>query len=148
MKSFLIKNRHDLMEWFTKFHIMKPEKLYPFTLKMEKGDTMRNLDQNALVNIWYRDIAKQAGDRSTQEVTRECKLTCGVPILRAESEEFRAMYDKVMKNHDYETKLEIMDWLPVSSIMTQAQMTEYMDTIYHKYTAVGFQLSKGRKDHE
>ena len=143
MKSHQINNRHELADWFTNMHLLKGD-IYPITIEVYKGERKhRSLEANALSHVWYREIAKQAGDRTPEEVKRECKLTCGVPILRTESEDFRKMYDKVVKGHDYETKLEVMDYLPLTSLMNKEQMSEYMDTIHYKYTNAGYQL-----DHE
>jgi hypothetical protein len=138
MKTYLIKNEADLEDYFTK---LQKKDSYPITIQAFKGESKhRSLEQSALVNIWYRDIAKQAEDRTTQEVTRECKLNLGVPILRGESEKFREVYDRVVGDHDYETTLEMMDYLPVTSSMTVVQMTDYIDTLYHTYTDAGFYL--------
>lgn len=93
----------------------------------------RSLDQNALVNIWYRDIADQLGDRTALEARNECKLRHGVPILREQSEQFRRVYDRCIKPLPYEEKLEAMVLVNVSSIMTKAQMTKYMGEIEHDY---------------
>ena len=148
MKRYIIKSRQELTDWFSKISIMKGS-IYPITLQVYKGEKKdRGLGANALVHIWYRDIAKQAEDRTPEEVERECKLTCGVPILRAESEEFRAMYDQVVKSHDYPTKLVMMDYLPVTSTMDVAQMAEYMDTMHYKYTDAGYYLAKDKEDRE
>ena len=140
MKTYLIKDRNMLAEWFSNIHIMKND-FYPITIQVFKGETKhRSLAANALSQVWYREIAKQAGDRTIEEVRRECKLTCGVPILRAESETFRKMYDQVVRGHDYPTKLEVMDYLPVTSIMNKAQMAEYMESVHYKYTNAGYLL--------
>ena len=111
MKTYLIESRGAFTSWFTSIHSMGAD-IYPITIQVYKGSRKhRSLEQNDLSHVWYRDIAKQLGDRTLEEVKRECKLTCGVPILRADSEQFRATYDKVVKTHDYETKLEMMDLL-------------------------------------
>ena len=142
MKTYLIEDRNALSDWFSTVHLMKPD-FYPITIQVYKGDRKhRSLEANALSNIWYREIALQAGDRTPEEVKRECKLTCGVPILRVESDDFRNMYDKVVSGHDYETKLEMMDYLPVTSLMTVSQMAEYMDTVYYKYTNAGYFMAR------
>lgn len=142
MKSYLIRNRDELAEWFSRIHIMKPD-IYPLTLEVYKGEKRhRSLPQNNISHVWYREIAQQAGDRTPEEVRRECKLSCGVPILRTESDEFRAMYDKVVKGHDYETKLLMMDYLPVTSLMSSEQMTEYLETVYYKYSQAGYFIAR------
>jgi hypothetical protein len=145
MKTYLIKDESQLTDWFTKLHNMG-DGFYPVTLQVYKGDTKhRSLEANALSQVWYRDIAQQAEDRTIQEVRRECKLNLGVPILRGSSEKFRELYDQVVAGHDYETQLEIMDMLPVTSTMTAAQMAEYMDSLHYTYTQAGFYLEVKEK---
>jgi len=100
----------------------------------------RSLDQNAISHALYTQIAGQLEDQTVQEVRAECKLRYGVPILRAGSEEFRAQYDKVIKPHDYETKLAIMEWLPVTSLMSKEQFSEYLDTVIREYTKQGVSI--------
>lgn len=140
MKTYLIKNEAELVDWFTKLHTMG-DGFYPITLQVYKGDKKhRSLAANALSQVWYREIAKQSEDRTVQEVRRECKLNIGVPILRGSSEKFRAMYDNVVSGHDYETQLEMMDYLPVTSTMTVTQMSEYMESLYFTYSQAGFYL--------
>ena len=100
----------------------------------------RSLDQNAISHALYAQIAGQIEDQTVQEVRAECKLRYGVPILRAGSEEFRAQYDKVIKPHDYPTKLAIMEWLPVTSLMDKAQFSEYLDTVIREFSKVGVSI--------
>jgi len=92
-----------------------------------KVKTDRNLDQNALSHIWYAQIAKDLPEDNELGWHCYCKLTIGVPILRAESEEFRKFYDGALKKLDYEQKLEAMKFVPITSIMTVPQMSAYME---------------------
>ena len=101
----------------------------------------RSLDQNALSFALYSQIAEQLQDQSIDEVRRECKLRHGVPILRGGSESFREQYDKVIKPHDYETKLAIMGWLPVTSLMNKAQFSEYLDAVIRAYSQQGISIT-------
>lgn len=100
----------------------------------------RTLDQNAMSHAIYTQIASQLEDQTIMEIKAECKLRHAVPILRAESEEFRAKYDKVIKPHNYETKLSLMEWLPVTSLMNKAQFSEYLDTVIREYSKQGVSI--------
>jgi len=95
-------------------------------IKVKTGKD-RNLDQNALSHIWYSQIAKELPEDNELGWRCYCKLTIGVPILRAESEEFRKFYDGALKKLDYEQKLEAMKFVPITSIMTVPQMSAYME---------------------
>lgn len=108
-----------------------------FELAKEK----RSLDQNSMFYALYQQIAQQSGDQSVNDVRRECKLRYGVPILRATDGEFKALYDKCIRDTlTYEEKLEAMDILPVTRRMTKEQGTEYIDTILREYSKQGYAL--------
>jgi hypothetical protein len=100
----------------------------------------RSLEQNAKSHVWYAQVARELKEDSPEGVKSECKLRFGVPILRAESGDFRKMYDAVIKGHTYETKLEVMRYLPVTSIMTTAQLTAYMDDVQRECSKRGVML--------
>lgn len=100
----------------------------------------RNLEQNALAAVWYAQISKETGEGSPMDVKQECKLRFGIPILRAESEEFRLKYDRLIKPLPYETKLELMEWFPVTSLMTVGQFSRYMGDVQHHYAQRGIVL--------
>jgi hypothetical protein len=93
----------------------------------------RSLPSNALSHVWY-DYADKMLSEQIGVTRRYCKLHFGVPIMRAESEDFRRKYDKVVKPHDYETKLlEIMDILTVTSLMSREQMHRYLTAVQVHY---------------
>lgn len=118
---------------------------YPFTVQWRKGRD-RSLPQNNLQWKWALEFATQMGDRTADEVQREWKLRHGVPILRAQSEMFRQVYDDVLKPRTYEKKLEAMRIVDVSSIMTVPQMREYLDTIQREAAEQGIRLTDPEKD--
>ena len=101
----------------------------------------RSDDQNALSHGWYEQVAKELREHSAHEVKRECKLLFGVPILRAEDEDFRAQYDGLIKDRfSYEEKLALMDWLPVTSLMTTDQLSRYLEAMQSAYAKRGVSL--------
>lgn len=98
-------------------------------------DKPRTLPQNSLVYQLYSLIGANYG-MSVAEARRECKLRHGVPILRAEDEEFRDAYDAVIKPLTYEQKLKAMDFWPVTSRMNTTQLGQYADSIQREYGKV------------
>jgi hypothetical protein len=112
----------------------------PFTLTWSKGED-RSLSQNALMWKWAGEAAGQLGDRSADEVQADWKLRHGVPILRAESHEFRAFYDEALKPRTYEQKLAAMAFVPVTSIMTVPQMVAFMDAVQRECLSQGIRLT-------
>ena len=90
------------------------------------------------------EISEQLGDRTPEEIRAFCKLTLGVPILRAENEGFREKYDLIVRPLSYEQKLSIMSEpldLPVTRIMTTKQKTAYLDTIFRTFSEQGIVLT-------
>ena len=61
-----------------------------------------------------------------------CKLHFGVPILRM-GDEFREKYDRAVKPMAYEDKLTLMEWFPVTSLMTTPQLSEYLEKVQDHY---------------
>lgn len=96
----------------------------PFRVEVKSGE--RSVDQNALSHRWYAQIWTQGRELNTVQARRFCKLHFGVPIMRANDDTFRSGWDRLIKPLPYETKLEIMDWWPVTSLMSTTEMREYL----------------------
>ena len=113
---------------------------WPQTLQWSPGAD-RSLEQNKTQFLWAREAAEQRGDMTIEEVRCEWKLIFGVPILRAENDDFRAVYDEAIKPLSYERKLKAMRFIPVTSEMTVKQMTAYLDTIQRECAEQGIRLT-------
>lgn len=115
----------------------------PITVTMTDGKHKTN-KQNKLQRQWVMEIAAQLGDRTQEQVRGECKLRFGVPILREENDAFRAVYDRLIKPHTYEEKLQFMmepfDF-GVTRIMTTRQKTEYLNRVHQHFSEQGVILS-------
>ena len=105
----------------------------PLLIEVSDADKRRSLPQNDKSHVWYNEVDKQLC-LPVGTTKCECKLYFGVPILRAENEEFCKGYDKLIKNRmTKEEKLELMRWFPVTSLMTKAQKSRYMESVQHYY---------------
>ncbi|WP_027854682.1 hypothetical protein [Marinobacterium litorale] len=116
---------------------------YPTRVKIEPGKEPRSNQQNRLQFQWLNDAASQ-GDQAVEEYRAYCKLHFGVPLLRAEDEEFREVYDQIIKPAPYEHKLRMMSPpidLPVTSRMKVKTMTAYLNEVWQHFTGIGFQLT-------
>lgn len=103
----------------------------------------RSVPQNNAGHGWYRTIAKELGG-TEEDVKCECKLRFGIPILRADDEEFREWYDSLVKNRfSYEEKLELMRRMPVTSLMNKQQKSWYLEQVQAEYAKQGIQLEFG-----
>ena len=94
----------------------------------------RSLDQNAISHTWYEQIARELREDDALGWKCFCKLNFGVPLLRAEDAEFRAFYDSALKlSLNYEQKLAAMKYLPVTSLMTKAQLSKYLESMQQHF---------------
>lgn len=115
----------------------------PFTIDVVKGQR-RSVEQNRLQRLWVNEIAEQLGDRTPEEARAYCKLTLGVPILRAENTRFCEMYDRLIKPMGYEQKLAMMAEpldLPITRLFTTNQKTRYLDDIQRHFAEQGVSLT-------
>lgn len=136
MAHRVIENDDDLTD-FVRF--LRKLKL-PVTVEWVQGRD-RSREQNSIQWLWATEAAHQLGDRTPDEVQREWKLRHGVPILREDSAEFRAVYDRAIKPLPYELKVEAMRFLPVTSEMKVRQMVRYLDTVQRECLSNGIRLT-------
>ncbi len=125
---------------FLKF--MAEHKL-PCAVTITKGGK-RSLRQNKLNRLWMAEIAEQTGDQTPEDVRAYCKLTLGVPILRAENDAFRERYDTIIRPLPYEQKIMLMmeplDF-PITRLMSTRQATAYLDGVHRWFSEKGIALT-------
>lgn len=100
----------------------------------------RSLDQNAISHAWYEQVARELREDTALGVKSFCKLHFGVPILRAEDDDFRTMYDRVVKPMGYEDKIALMAWFPVTSLMRTPQLSQYLEAMQAHFQRNGVWL--------
>lgn len=111
----------------------------------------RSKEMNALTHVWYGQVSDERGEETPLEVKRFCKLHFGIPILRAEDEEFRNWYDTLIgregnSRFTYEEKLQIMDKIDVTSEMSQNQIMQYAKAMQNHYEKLDVLLKFPEKD--
>jgi hypothetical protein len=106
----------------------------------------RSLQQNRLQHLWAREASDQRGDRTAEEQRNEWKLRYGVPIMREDSPEFRATYDRLIKPLSYPEKIEAMELIAVTSLMKVKQMVRYLDCIDRECAEEGVKLTQPDPD--
>lgn len=109
------------------------------TVTVSEGKT-RSVSQNSISHAFYEQVSRELREDSPLGVKSFCKLHFGVPILRAEDDEFRAKYDKAVKPMAYEDKLILMEWFPVTSLMTTPQLSQYLESVQRHYQRLGVWL--------
>lgn len=109
------------------------------TVSIAEGKS-RSLDQNAISHAWYEQVARELREDTALAVKAFCKLTMGVPILRLADDDFRAKYDRAVRPMAYEDKLTLMEWFPVTSLMTTPQLSQYLEAMQKHYSRHGVWL--------
>lgn len=121
------------------------QKSAPFTVAIKDWvEVRRSIDQNRMQRKWLQEAEAQ-GDMTAEEYRAYCKLHFGVPILRAENEHFRELYDEKVKPFSYEMKLQFMaePWdFPVTRLMTKGQKSKYLSDIRNHFISMGFILTE------
>lgn len=139
MNQIAVKTLYQQQQAIANIKNRKP----PFTINIKKG-VKRSLEQNNLQFFWYLQLQTQ-GDQTATQYRAESKLHVGVPILRAENEEFREKYDLIVRPLPYEHKLALMvepfDF-PVTSLMDVDQNKRFLDGLFDRYTTQGFVLTE------
>ena len=121
--------------------ILRARKM-PITVQWAQGAPLSDA-QRRLSFQWYMDAARQLGDQTAAEVRAECKVVFGAPILCLHSEAFKASWATLRHRFTHEEVLKFVEQteLPVTSIMTIKQMTEYLDTVQRHYSQQGVRLT-------
>ena len=139
MPSRTIRTPAQLDAWIA---FLRGRKL-PLTVSAVKGEA-RSLPQNRTQFLWFAEISRQLGDTTPEEVRAYCKLHIAVPILRAENEAFREVYDRIIRPLPYADKLACMSPpidMPVTSQMTKAQAMAYLDAMQRHWAEKGVMLT-------
>lgn len=133
-ETWTVNSLHSLAAFKNNVDRLYEEHKY-ITFSAPRIGAGRSLTANALSHVWYGYADRMLAGQGVEigDTRQVCKLEIGVPILRAEDASFQDLYDKVVKPHDYETKLQIMDLLPVTSRMSRDQMNRYLTAIQIRY---------------
>ncbi len=118
--------------------LFKQHKFVKVSAKIGKA---RSLDQNAISHCWYEQLARELKEDDALGWKSYCKLHHGVPILRAEDEQFREFYDRTLRvTLTYDQKLDAMKFLPVTSLMTKPQLSKYLEAVRDDFMKRGVML--------
>lgn len=138
MPSRVIQTPEDLAQLY---RFLRARKL-PITVAWKAG-AKRSHPQNRTMWMWADEAGRETFE-APEDVQARWKLMHGVPILRAEDEEFREAYDAKIKALPYEAKLAIMKLgFPVTSRMTTPQMIRFLDSVSAECAKQGIRLTEG-----
>jgi hypothetical protein len=119
------------------------EKKY-FTVSFNTGKK-RTVSQNALAHLWYGQVSLETGEYTPGHVKCLCKYHVGVPIIRAIPEEDRSeevqklcvFCEEILDGMTYETKIAVMEYMPVTSLMNTKQLSLYLTGVKDNYVKRG-----------
>lgn len=138
MTALVINSDQSMQSVFGKLRELYREHRY---IKISaKTGKARSTDQNSISHAWYEQLSRELKEDDVIGWKCYCKLHHGVPILRAEDEEFRTAYDSAIKGLSYEQKLAAMRILPVTSLMTKPQLSKYLEAMQEDFRAKGVYL--------
>lgn len=121
-------------------YIAKAAVEYPEGWQVRFQPAPRTGAQNAGTHVLYEIIANVLREDDAAGWKCYCKLHHGVPILRAEDPQFREAYDAAIKPLEYERKLQIMRYWPVTSIMDKDQVGRYIAAMQADFWPRGVNL--------
>jgi len=123
-RKFYLVNSGLLARALTTISKIKPTKEKPYLIKVTLDSEDRTEKQNKLAFYWYKVYGTFTGNGALHE-RYFAKLTYGIPILMA-NDGFSSFYSKTIALLPYEDKLKAMEFVPVTSLMTTKQFSEYL----------------------
>jgi len=111
-------------------HTFKEKKYFQVTVNDGKK---RSLNQNAATHLWYAKVSREEREYTPEQVKNLCKLHFGLPILRADDEQYNEWCIKVIDPLPYESKIEAMRYTPCTSLMRTTQLSEFLEHIQQHY---------------
>jgi len=99
----------------------------PILVTITDAQEKRSHAINRLAHMWYADCAEQGREYTPEQIKCLAKLKWGVPIMR-KHEKFNTTWMKLVHAFPgYEEKVAFMEYLPVTSLMTNPEMSEFMN---------------------
>ena len=146
VKQLLVLDNHTQMlkAKAAVIHAYNNAVVHQIEIKEYKKD--RSLAQNRLQHHWHNELFEQKDKyeetkgHSIQDFRAFNKLHFGVPIMETD-EYFSDLWSKTTDHLDYEYKLKVVLWFPVTRNMTIEQMTWYLTDVMTFWTQKGFKLT-------
>jgi len=137
MKSLIINSQRSLDEVCGL--LKRTFDKYKF-LSIKIDHQKRSIISNSLQFHWYAELSNQ-GDQTANEYRRYCKYHFGLALRAANDEFFQVKMRDILKRYPYEERLEMMDFIDVTSTFNREQMSLYLTEIKNHYTPQGFVLT-------
>lgn len=139
-KIFYLKSHPDLQGLIEYLKRLSPSEQQPWTVTVSEDDESRSLKQNRLAFLWFRIRGEATGHGRHYE---RCllKYLYGIPILR-ERKEFNEFYEAALDHLDYQQKLDSMEFIPVTSLMTVKEFVEFLNIVDQESASIGIVLPR------
>ena len=139
MPSMILRQPADILRLSIKLQAPK----MPITVSWVQGED-RTTQQNALLHMWFGQIAKHYGDRTMLDVKGVCHVKYGVPIRMREAV-FAFVYKRALGDLSYEKQCDFFAQekppIHISSEMKLPELSEYMTAMAADYRAEGVYLT-------
>ena len=112
----------------------------PYEVEIREYAKKRSLAQNRLIYLHFSQIAEQMFETPTETRAR-LKLLYGVPILLAENKTFAERWLGVTENLSHEQKLQAIQLIPITSIMTVKQLSKFIEAYMTDHELSGIVLA-------
>lgn len=134
MATRILRNQSDI-DGLARFLASNP---LPVTVSVTKG-AKRSTQQNRTAAMWYGQIGQEYGE-TQGAVKAQCKLRFGVPILERDNPAWVEKWQGFYAPLPYAARLVLFEAIPVTSVFTTKQMSEYMDAVQREYRSQGIDL--------
>ena len=113
----------------------------PFTATIAPG-APRTLSQNALLHVWFDEIARHNADLDATDMKGICHREWGLTI-RLRDRQWAWVWEQTGAHLPYEKQCKLLasGVLNVSSGMSKPELTEYMNAIQQRFLPMGVQLT-------
>ena len=139
MPTKIIKNELQLAAWL---EMLSARKL-PMTVSVVSG-AKRSKQQNSTLHMWFGQIGAHMGFTSS-EVKGTCKLEHGLSIMVRDNpawvEKWQPFYGPLQQAGNREHSVRLFEILPMTSLFSVKQMTEFMEAVQVHYRSVGVYLT-------
>jgi len=99
----------------------------PILVKITDSSEKRSHAINRLAHMWYGSVSEQGQEYTQGQVKSNAKLRWAVPIMR-KHEYFNSQWMKIIEAFpSYEEQIEILEYFPVTSLMTNPEMSQYLN---------------------
>lgn len=134
MTARILRNETDRAAW-VQFLAAQP---LPVTVSCIKG-ARRSNQQSRTAEVWYSQIGAETG-QAPIEAKAQCKLDFGLPIMERDRPDWVAKWSPLYKPLPYAMRLRLFEAIPLTSLFTTRQMSEFMDEVQRRYRSMGINL--------